>query len=81
MYPWLGTSILDFGSGSLKNKKRKERKKKKEKMSLTILFKFDMQGVLLPDRQTLGSDSRHEDKHYWIGNHGAQMSSVGARGH
>ena len=23
-----------------------------------------IQGVLLPDRQTLRSDSRHEDKHY-----------------
>ena len=40
-----------------------------------------MQGILLPDWQTLTGDSRHEDKHYKIGNHGAQTSSVGARGH
>ena len=24
----------------------------------------NIQGVLLPDRQTLRGDSRHEDKHY-----------------
>ena len=40
-----------------------------------------IQGVLLPDRQTLRGDSRHEDKHYKIGNHGAETSSVGVRGH
>ena len=44
------------------------------------IFK-DVQGVLLSDRLTLRGDSRHEDKHYEIGNHGAQTSSVGARGH
>ena len=40
-----------------------------------------IQGVLLPDPQMLKSDSRHEDKHYKMGNHGAQTSSVGAREH
>ena len=40
-----------------------------------------IQGVLLPDQQTLRSDSRHEDKHYKMGNHGAQTSSVEARDH
>ena len=42
------------------------------------LLEIYIQGVLLPDRQTLRGDSRHEDK---IGNHGAQTSSVGVRGH
>ena len=40
-----------------------------------------IQGVLLPDRQTLWGDSTHEDKHYEIGNYGAQTSSVGGREH
>ena len=40
-----------------------------------------MQGVLLPDWQTLKGDSTHDDKHYQIGNHGAQTSSVGTKGH
>ena len=40
-----------------------------------------VQGVLLLERQTLRGDSRHEDKYYWIGNYGAQSSSVGARVH
>ena len=40
-----------------------------------------IQGVLLPDRKTLRGDSRHEDKYYKIGNHGAQTSFVGARGY
>ena len=44
----------------------------------TLLY---IQSVLLPDRQTLRGDSRHEDKHYYIGNHGAKAPSVGARGH
>ena len=39
-----------------------------------------IQGVLLPDQQTLRGDSRHEDKHYEIRNHGLQTSSVSARG-
>ena len=30
--------------------------------------------------QTLRGGKGHEDKHYSVGNHGAQMSSVGARG-
>ena len=46
-----------------------------------VLVKWLMQDVLLPERQTLRGDSRHEDRHYWIGNHGVQTSSVGARGH
>ena len=40
-----------------------------------------LQGVLLPDRQTFRSDSRHEGKHYEMGNHGAQTTSVGGRDH
>ena len=40
-----------------------------------------MKGGLLPQQQTLRDDSGHEDKRYWIGNHGAQTSSVEARGH
>ena len=40
-----------------------------------------VQDVLLPDGQTLKSDSRHEDKDQWKGNHGAQISSVGTKGH
>ena len=40
-----------------------------------------IQSVLLPDRHISRGDSRHEDKYYEIGNHGAQASSVGARGH
>ena len=37
---------------------------------------------MLPDRQTLRGDSRHEDKHYKkIGNHGAQTSSARSRRH
>ena len=40
-----------------------------------------IQGVLLPDRQRLRGDSTHEDKHYQIGNHEAQTSSVGTWGH
>ena len=40
-----------------------------------------IQGVLLPDRHSLRSDSRFEDKHYEMGDHGAQTSSLGARGH
>ena len=34
-------------------------------------------GCFLPDRQTLRGDGRHEDKHYSIGNQGAQTHSVG----
>ena len=30
--------------------------------------------------QTLRGGRGHEDKHYSVGNHGAQASSVGARG-
>ena len=41
----------------------------------------NMQGDSLPDQQTLRGDSRHEDKHYLIGNHGAQTFFVGAKGH
>ena len=41
----------------------------------------DIQGVLLPDRQTLRDDSRHENKHYLMGNHRTQTSSVEVRGH
>ena len=41
----------------------------------------NIQGVLLPDQEKLRVDSRHEDKHHKIGNHGAQTSSVGDRGH
>ena len=37
-----------------------------------------IQGVLLPDRQILRGDGKHKDKHYIIGNHGEQTSSVGA---
>ena len=40
-----------------------------------------IQGVLLLDRQTFRGDSRHKDKYYEIGNHGAQTSSVRVRGH
>ena len=40
-----------------------------------------IQDVSLPDRQTLSGDSRHEDKHYKIGNHGEEMCSVGAMEH
>ena len=40
-----------------------------------------IQGVLLPDGQMLRYDSRHEDKHYKIGNHIAETPSVGASGH
>ena len=40
-----------------------------------------MQGVLLPDRQSLRGASRHENKHYLIGNYGAQTFFVGGRGH
>ena len=38
-----------------------------------------VQGVSLPQRQILG-DSRHEDKYYQKGKHGAQTSSLGAKG-
>ena len=31
--------------------------------SILILTKIDIQGILLPDRQTLRGDSRQEDKH------------------
>ena len=44
-------------------------------------YRKNMQGVLLPDRQTLQGDSRHEGKHYYMGNHGVQTSSVVARKH
>ena len=37
------------------------------------------QGVSLPARKTLRSDSRHEAKHSKIGNHRTETSSVGAR--
>ena len=47
----------------------------------TVWHHSDIQGVLLPDRQAMSCDSLHEDKHYQIGNHGDQMSYVGARGH
>ena len=40
-----------------------------------------IQGVLLPDRETLRGDTRHEDKHYETGNFGYHTSSVGSRGH
>ena len=46
-----------------------------------LTFTLYVQGVLLPDRQTLRGDSTHKDKHYQIGNDGAQTSAVGARGH
>ena len=39
-----------------------------------------IQGVPLILVQTLRGGKGHEDKHYSVGNHGAQMSSVGARG-
>ena len=40
-------------------------KKQKSKICTNpILFPIYIQGVLLPDRQTLGGDSRHEDKRY-----------------
>ena len=39
------------------------------------VFYVHIQGVLLPDRQTLRGDSRHEHKHYKIGNHEAQTST------
>ena len=45
------------------------------------MSRMHIQGVFLPDPQTLRGDSRHEDKHYKIGNHGAETSSVGVRGH
>ena len=35
----------------------------------------------ISDRQILRGDSRHKGKHYKIGNHGAQTSFVGDRGH
>ena len=41
----------------------------------------NIQGVLLPDLQTLRGYSRHEDKHYQMENHEEQTFSVGARGH
>ena len=42
---------------------------------------YDIQGVLLPDRQIFRSNSIHEDKHYNLGNYGTQTSSIGAREH
>ena len=39
-----------------------------------------IQGVSLILGQTLREGRGHEDKHYSMGNHGAQTSSVGARG-
>ena len=39
-----------------------------------------IQGVPLILVQTLRGGREHEDKHYSMGNHGAQTSSVGARG-
>ena len=48
---------------------------------LFFSFRKYIQGVLLPEQQALRGDSRYEDKHYKIGNHGAQTSSVGVRGH
>ena len=40
-----------------------------------------IQGDSLPDQQSLRGDSRHEDKYYLTGNHGAQTCSVGAKEH
>ena len=40
-----------------------------------------IQGVPLILGQTLRGGRGHEDKHYSMGNHGAQTSSVEARGH
>ena len=40
-----------------------------------------IQGVSKGSLQNCRGDSRHEDKHYEIGNYGAKTSSVGARGH
>ena len=42
---------------------------------------YNIQGVLLPDLQTLRGDSRHEEKRYTTENQETQTSSVGARGH
>ena len=39
-----------------------------------------MQGVPLILGQTLRGGRGHEDEHYSVGNHGAEMSSVGAKG-
>ena len=39
-----------------------------------------IQGVPQILVQILRGDRGHEDKHYSVGNHGAQMSSVGVRG-
>ena len=42
-------------------------KQQAENLNVFVLISensFYIQGVLLPDRQTLRSDSRHEDKHY-----------------
>ena len=45
-----------------------------------FLIYVHIQSDSLLDQQILRGDSGHEDKHYWIGNHGAQMSSLGAGG-
>ena len=39
-----------------------------------------IQGVSLTNRQTLRGN-RNEDKCFYMGNHGEQTSSAGARGH
>ena len=43
-------------------------------------IKHYIQGVPLILVQTLRGGRGHEDKHYSVGNHGAQTSSVGAMG-
>ena len=53
--------------------------KKTEYSSKTI--NIYIQGVSKGSLQNFMGDSRHEGKHYSIGNHAAQTSSVGARGH
>ena len=46
----------------------------------TVINFYILQGVPLILVQTLRRDRRHEDKHYSVGNHRAQTSSMGARG-
>ena len=49
--------------------------------NLPIIFtEYHIQGNPLTLGQTLRGDRGHEDKHYSVDNHGAQTSSVKARG-
>ena len=53
----------------------------KNKINKQCPINIHIQGVPLILVQTLRGSRRHEDKHYSVGFHGAQTSSVGGRGH